>query len=103
VVNNLPGSRSGFVTLYPSDATLPTASNLNYTSGQIVPNAFTVSLGSNDGAFKIYVSSNVHFIVDITGYYAPPGSGGLYYLPLSRPLTRVETQGSLPGTPRAGC
>ena len=47
---------------------------MNYTPGQIVPNAFTVSLGSGDGAFNIYVSSQIHFIVDITGYYAPPGT-----------------------------
>ncbi len=49
----------------------PTVSNLNYVSGQIVPNAFTVGLGNSDGAFNIFASSSTHFIADLTGYFAP--------------------------------
>ena len=70
VDNNPPGSTSGYITLYPSSAARPTVSNLNYMPGQVVPNAFTVGLGS-DGAFNIYALSTTHFIVDMTGYYAP--------------------------------
>jgi hypothetical protein len=69
VVNPSSGG-SGYVTLYPSGAAQPNASNLNYVPGQIVPNAFTVGLGA-DGAFKIYAYSAIDFIVDITGYFAP--------------------------------
>ena len=38
--------------------------------GQVVPNAFTVGLGS-DGAFNIYALTNPHFIADLAGYFAP--------------------------------
>jgi len=42
---------------------------LNYVAGQTVSNAFTVLLGA-DGAFYIYPTTDTHFIVDITGYFA---------------------------------
>ena len=96
VVNTTPNAGSGFVTLYTSGgAARPTVSNLNYTPGQVVPNSFTVSLGP-DGAFNIYALTTLHFIVDITGYYAPPGSGGLYYHPLPAPVRLLDTR---PGQP----
>ncbi len=75
----------GYITLYPSGAALPTVSNLNYNAGQTVPNAFTVGLGSG-GSFDIYTPTQTHFVVDIAGYYAPPGQGGLYYHPLPQPV-----------------
>lgn len=102
-INNLPGSQAGFVTLYPGSATRPTASNLNYAPGEIVSNAFTAGLNATDGTFNLYVSSTIHFIVDITGYYAPPGAGGLYYHPLPRPVRLLETRPDFPGFPLSGC
>jgi len=90
-------SGGGYVTLYPSGAALPTASNLNFVAGQVVPNAFTVGLGS-DGAFNIFASGATHFIIDITGYYAPPGTGGLYYHPLPRPVRLLDTRPGLTGS-----
>jgi hypothetical protein len=80
-----------WITLYPSDATQPTASNLNFSDNQIVPNQFTVGLGP-DGAFKIYSHAATHFIVDITGFYAPPGTGGLYYHLLPSPVRLLDTR-----------
>jgi len=105
-VNTAAGSADGFITLYPSEVTRPTVSNLNYVSDQIVPNAFTVGLGS-DGAFNIYASSTTHCIVDITGYYAPPNPGGLYYHALPQPVRLLDTRAGqpacdTPGTPLAG-
>jgi hypothetical protein len=96
VVNANPSlSSGGHVTLYPSNAPRPDVSNLNFTANQIVANAFTVRLGG-DGGFKIYTFGATHFIVDITGYYAPPGAGGLYYHPLPAPVRLLDTR---PGSP----
>jgi len=105
-VVNTTGAGAGFVTLYPSNATKPNVSNLNYVTGQIVPNAFTVGLGS-DGAFEIYAQTGVHFIVDVTGYYAPPTTGGLYFHPLPSPIRLLDTRAGqsacqVPGAPLAG-
>ncbi len=104
VVNFISGG--GYVTLYPSNAARPNASNLNFTANHIVPNAFTVGLGS-DGGFEIFTSASTHFIVDITGYYAPPGAGGLYYHPLPAPVRLLDTRPGFqacnsPGTPLTG-
>ncbi|MBA3321007.1 MAG: hypothetical protein H0T45_06115, partial [Pyrinomonadaceae bacterium] len=106
VVNTAAGATDGFITLYPSGATLPTVSNLNYVPGQVVPNAFTVGLGG-DGALNIYASSSTHFIVDVTGYYAPPGAGGLFYHPLPNPIRLLDTRPGetacdAPGVPLTG-
>jgi len=60
----------GYITLYPSGATQPVVSNLNYLAGQIIPNAFNVTVGA-DGAFQIYTPSQSHFIIDLAGYFAP--------------------------------
>jgi hypothetical protein len=90
-------SNGGYITLFPSDAAQPNASNLNFTANHVVPNSFTVGLGATDGAFKIFASASTHFIVDITGYYAPPGAGGLYYHPLPRPIRLFDTRAPIPG------
>ena len=70
-VVNSRGSPPGYVTLWPSGTIQPTVSNLNYTPGQVVPNAFTVGLGAGDGSFEIFAYSTVDFVVDLAGYFAP--------------------------------
>jgi hypothetical protein len=87
---------AGFVTLWPDGQPRPSVSNLNYTAGQVVPNAFTVGLGGS-GMFRTFSSSTTHFIVDATGYFAPPGAGGLYYHPLPRPIRLFDTRAPIPG------
>src|SRR5205823_2678471 len=59
-----------------------------------------VGLGA-DGKFNIYSYTGVDFIVDVTGYYAPPGAGGLYYHALSAPVRLLDTRVGEPGA--AGC
>ena len=60
---------SSFLTVYPSDATAPTASNLNFSTGQTVPNLVVVKLGA-DGAVKLYnFAGNVHVIADVVGWF----------------------------------
>jgi subtilisin-like proprotein convertase family protein len=91
-------SGGGFLTLYPSDvATIPFVSNTNYTPNEVINNVFTVGLGEPDGAFKIFVTSNTDVVVDVTGYYAPPGTGGLYFHPLPKPVRLLETRAGEPG------
>jgi hypothetical protein len=85
-------SGGGYLTLYPSDAAQPLVANSNYSPNEILNNVFTVGLGAADGAFKIFVTSTTHIVVDLTGYYAPPGAGGLYFHPLPRPVRLLETR-----------
>ncbi|MEO6724977.1 MAG: hypothetical protein ABIP14_06715, partial [Blastocatellia bacterium] len=41
-------------------------------------------------------------IIDVTGYYAPPSAGGLYFHPLPAPVRLLETRAGLP-PPVVGC
>jgi hypothetical protein len=70
-------SGGGYLTLYPSDAAQPLVANSNYNPNEILNNVFTVGLGNSDGAFKIFVTSTTNVVVDVSGYYAPTGTGGL--------------------------
>jgi hypothetical protein len=65
----------GWLTVYPSDQTLPTASNLNFAPGQTVANLVKIRVGA-DGKLKITNTGGipsgggpVQIIADIVGYY----------------------------------
>jgi hypothetical protein len=101
-------SGGGFLTLYPSDAQRPTVASTNYGANEIINNVFTVGLGAGDGAFNIYAHNTTDVVVDVSGYYAPPNTGGLYFHPLPAPVRLLETRAGLPvgcvkpGTPLVG-
>lgn len=62
----------GFVTAYASDAARPNASNLNFSTGQTVPNLVTVPVGANGKVALFNASSgSSHLIADVAGYYLP--------------------------------
>lgn len=90
-------SGGGFLTLYPSDSEQPLVANSNYGPNEVLNNVFTVGLGSADGGFKIVTTSTTHVVIDITGYYAPPGTGGLYFHSLTKPIRLLETRSSFTG------
>jgi hypothetical protein len=58
---------SGYVTVYPC-GTKPTASNLNYVAGQIVPNTVIAPV-SSDGSVCFYSLVNTDLIADVSGYF----------------------------------
>ena len=62
----------GFVTVYPSGTTRPTASNLNYVTNQTVANQVITKVGS-DGVVDLYVLTGTQLIADVTGWY-PDGA-----------------------------
>jgi hypothetical protein len=62
-----------------------------YEPGGILSNNFTVGL-SNDGKFNVFGERTIDVVVDVSGYYAPPTTGGLYYHPLSKPIRLLDTR-----------
>jgi hypothetical protein len=86
IVGNLTAinqsTQAGYLTIYPDGQPVPLASNMIYPPGQIIANNFTVALGSN-GKFDVFAERTIDVVVDISGYFAPPGAGGLYYHPLA--------------------
>lgn len=61
---------AGFITVYPTGSTRPTASNLNFTAKQTIPNLVVAKVGTG-GAISLYNGSSgtVHLIADVAGYY----------------------------------
>ncbi len=68
-------SGDGYVIAYPCDQPKPDASNLNFISGQTIPNLISVRL-SAAGKACLFASAPAHLIGDVAGYYAT--SGQLY-------------------------
>jgi len=58
----------GYLTIYPSNAAQPVASNLNYVAGQTIPNV-AVSGVSLDGRVRIYAFQGTHVIIDVAGWF----------------------------------
>ncbi|MFD9127237.1 LuxR C-terminal-related transcriptional regulator [Kitasatospora sp. NPDC059571] len=69
----------GFLTVYPYGADRPTASNLNWTAGQTIPNLVTVPV--KDGKVSLYAAGGygtVQVIADLAGYYTATG-GAMFH------------------------
>jgi hypothetical protein len=71
---------SSFLTAWPSGSTRPTASNVNWTAGQSVPNRVIVPVGPN-GQINVYNhTGGVDVAIDVNGWFGdgteppPPGS-----------------------------
>ena len=63
------GTAAGYLTIWPSDATRPTASTLNFIPGQTVANLVMVKVGAG-GSVGIYnAAGQVHLIFDVVGYF----------------------------------
>jgi len=61
---------ASFLTVYPGDATQPTASDLNWVPGLTVPNLVVVKVSAADGAVKIYNAQGcVDVLADVVGWY----------------------------------
>ncbi len=76
VVPNPPGQRLGYLTVWPVGQTQPVVSTLNNLTGTNVANAAIVPAGT-DGAIAVFPNNTTDLIVDINGYFAAPGTGGL--------------------------
>jgi Fibronectin type III domain len=61
---------SSYLTLWPAGATKPTASSLNWTSGEVIPNAVTVKLGASGQISAFNLSNDVDVIIDVAGYFS---------------------------------
>lgn len=66
----------GFLTAWPAGQTRPNVSTLNALQGGVVANAAIVPAGDN-GAIDVFVTDVTDVIIDVNGYFAPPGAGGL--------------------------
>ncbi|MFN0166343.1 MAG: PQQ-dependent sugar dehydrogenase [Bryobacteraceae bacterium] len=78
----VPPGPLDYLTLWPSGSSQPLVSTLNSFSGAIVANAAIVPAGQG-GAVNVFASQATDVILDINGYFAPPGPGGLNFTPVA--------------------
>jgi hypothetical protein len=87
---------SSYVTVYPDGQPRPTASNLNFTPGETIPNLVVVPVGA-DGKVDFYNhTGSVDLVADLSGYYTAAGAG---YAP-DGPVRVLDTRDGT-GAPQA--
>jgi uncharacterized delta-60 repeat protein len=86
-------SGPGYVTVWPSGAPRPTASNLNIErAGQTLPNLVLAPVGA-DGRIAIYTQAGTHIVADVVGWF--PTGGGLQTLVPERVLDSRASAGPI--------
>jgi YVTN family beta-propeller protein len=87
-----PAAPGGFMTVWPAGASQPDASNLNYPTGETVPNLVQVGVGTS-GDISFASSDVSDLIVDVEGYSAPgPDPGAGLYNALTTPARLCDTR-----------
>ncbi|MCC6368071.1 MAG: hypothetical protein IT165_31485 [Bryobacterales bacterium] len=74
-VTAVPFVSLAYLTTWPTGQSRPLASTLNSFDGQVVPNASLVPAGTN-GAVSVFATDNTDVVIDVNGYFAPPGGSG---------------------------
>jgi len=72
----VPPGPLGFLTTWPAGQTQPLVSTLNSPTGAVTANAAIVPAGTN-GDISVFVTHSADLVIDVNGYFAPPGAGGL--------------------------
>ena len=81
----------GFFTVFPKGASLPLASNLNWTTGVTVPNRVMVPVGSG-GKVSFYNGlGSADLVVDVNGYFTDNSGTGASFVSLT-PTRIVDTR-----------
>ncbi len=101
----VPTKTLGYLTAWPADQAQPTVSTLNDTTGTIVANAAIVPAAQTSGSdyavgdIKVFVTDATALLIDINGYFAPPGTNGesLYTAAPCRVLDTRKGNGAFNG------
>lgn len=75
-VTAVPHSKLNYLTTWPTGVTQPVVSTLNSPTGAVTANAAIVPAGTS-GEISIFLANDSDVVLDVNGYFAPPGTGGL--------------------------
>ena len=88
----VPSGPLGYLTAWPSGVAQPEVATLNAVTGTVTANAAIVEAGS-DGSIDVYASHPTDVVIDVNGYFAPVGTGGLSFYAMT-PCRVVDTRTS---------
>src|SRR5712692_2381741 len=93
----VPKGQLGYLTVWPAGQPQPLVASLNGRTGTVTANAVIVPADSN-GAVDVFATDDTDLVIDINGYFAPAGPGGLslHNLPPCRVLDTRLPAGALP-------
>ncbi|CAB4802021.1 unannotated protein [freshwater metagenome] len=77
ITPNIPG----YLTVFPTGSSRPTASTLNYSTNQVIANGTVVKVGAS-GSISLFASGGCpNVVVDVVGWFAPgtPTSAGGFF------------------------
>ncbi len=80
----------GYMTVWPTGQSQPLVSTLNAPTGTVTANAALVPAGTG-GDIDVYPSNDIDLVIDVNGYFAPPGQGGLSLYPVA-PCRVLDTR-----------
>ena len=89
-----------YMTVWPTGESRPTVSTLNDIPGTIIANAAIVPAGTG-GDVSVYPTNDTDLIIDINGYFAPAGTGGLSLFAVV-PCRVIDTRHRGSGQPFSG-
>jgi len=87
----VPPAALSYLTTWPAGQSQPTVSTLNSLDGRVAANAAIVPAGAG-GAINVFVSNATDVIIDINGYFAPPGGTGALYFYTATPCRIADTR-----------
>jgi uncharacterized repeat protein (TIGR03803 family) len=96
----VPHGSLGYLTVWPTGQAQPTVSTLNDVLGRVIANAAIVVAGSS-GEISAYATNNTDLIIDINGYFAAAGQGGLSLYAVA-PCRVIDTRHVGSGQPFTG-
>lgn len=89
---SVPNGPLNFLTTWPAGQTQPLVSTLNAGTGAVTANSAIVPAGTN-GDISVFVTNTSDVVIDVNGYFAPPGPGGLSLYALT-PCRVLDTRDS---------
>jgi hypothetical protein len=89
-----------YMTVWPSGEPRPIVSTLNDIPGTVIANAAIVVAGIS-GDVSVYPTNDTDLIIDINGYFAPQGTGGLSLYGV-QPCRVIDTRHGGSGPPFSG-
>jgi len=96
----VPHGTLSYLTVWPTGQTRPTVSTLNDALGRTIANA-AITVAGTSNKVSVYPTNDTDLIIDINGYFAPAGAGGLSLYAVS-PCRVIDTRQIGNGQPFTG-